>query len=212
MRRTKEDAQHTREALLDAAEVLFAQRGVTRSSLQEIAKLAGVTRGAVYWHFKDKADLFNAMMARTSLPMEEAIQTLNCSLQPPLEAIKHCAMDTLSNIAHDPRTRRVFEIVTQKVELIEELEAVRQRRIQVSQKFFLHVRIAFERAQSLGYISPHLSIEAVNTSYHALLMGIINQWLLMPDAFDLPDMGEQCLDLYLNGLRPPQKAANETGD
>lgn len=60
MRRTKEDAQHTREALLDAAELVFAQRGVSRTSLQEIAKAAGLTRGAVYWHFKDKAELFNA--------------------------------------------------------------------------------------------------------------------------------------------------------
>ena len=51
MRRTKEDAQLTREVLLDAAEVLFAQRGVSRTSLQEIAKAAGMTRGAVYWHF-----------------------------------------------------------------------------------------------------------------------------------------------------------------
>ena len=48
MRRTKEDAQQTRESLLDAAECLFAERGVSRTSLQDIAKAAGVTRGAVY--------------------------------------------------------------------------------------------------------------------------------------------------------------------
>ena len=61
-RRTKEDAQATRTALLDAAERVFQQRGVSRTSLNEIAQAAGVTRGALYWHFKDKAALFNAMM------------------------------------------------------------------------------------------------------------------------------------------------------
>ena len=50
-RRTKQDAQATREALLDAAEHVFEQRGVARTSLNHIAEAAGLTRGAVYWHF-----------------------------------------------------------------------------------------------------------------------------------------------------------------
>ncbi len=84
MRRTKEDAQLTREALLDAAEVLFAQRGVSRTSLQEIAKAAGMTRGAVYWHFKDKARAVQCHDGTDGLPMEEAAQALAHSPQPPL--------------------------------------------------------------------------------------------------------------------------------
>ena len=59
-RRTKAEAQATRNALIDAAERLFDSRGVSRTSLQDIAQAAGATRGAIYWHFKDKADLFNA--------------------------------------------------------------------------------------------------------------------------------------------------------
>lgn len=206
MRRTKEEAQHTREALLDAAEVLFAQRGVTRTSLNEIAKAANVTRGAVYWHFKDKADLFNAMIGRMALPMEEAVQTLNCSLAPPLVAIKQSAIDVLSSIATDPRTRRVFEIMMQKVELIDELMPVRERRIEVSAKFHLHVRIAFERAQSLGHIAPHLRVDVINASYHGLLTGLINQWLLTPNDFDLKEMGDQCLTLFFDSLKPATAA------
>ena len=61
-RRTKEEALETRNALLDAAELVFELRGVAGTALQEVAETAGVTRGAVYWHFRDKADLFNAMM------------------------------------------------------------------------------------------------------------------------------------------------------
>ena len=75
-RRTKEDALATREALLDAAELVFEQRGVSRTSLSDIAKAAGVTRGAVYWHFKDKADLFTAMMDRVVLPLDESMARL----------------------------------------------------------------------------------------------------------------------------------------
>ena len=67
VRRTKADALATRNSLLDAAEHLFQARGVSRTSLNDIATAAGTTRGAIYWHFKDKADLFNAMMERAGM-------------------------------------------------------------------------------------------------------------------------------------------------
>ena len=70
-RRTKEDAAATRELLLDAAEREFCERGASRTSLAEVASAAGVTRGAVYWHFRDKSDLFSAMCARAKLPAGE---------------------------------------------------------------------------------------------------------------------------------------------
>ncbi len=58
-RKTKQEAQETRQHILDVALRLFSQQGVSSTSLGEIAKAAGVTRGAIYWHFKDKSDLFS---------------------------------------------------------------------------------------------------------------------------------------------------------
>ena len=201
MRRTKEDAQHTREALLDAAELLFAQRGVSRTSLQEIAKAAGMTRGAVYWHFKDKAELFNAMMARTASPMEEAAQALVNSPLPPLAELKRTALDALNRLAHDPRTRRVFGIATQKVEYVDDLMGVRERHLEIHQTCQHCVKMAFERAQALGDVSAHLNPQVIAMSYQALLNGLINHWMLAPEAFDLVQCGEQSLDLFMSGLR-----------
>ena len=63
-RRTKDEAEQTRDAILDAAEKVFYKRGVARTSLDEIARAAKVTRGAVYWHFKDKMELSEAMVER----------------------------------------------------------------------------------------------------------------------------------------------------
>src|SRR5213082_1462422 len=69
-RRTKEEALETRHRILDAAERIFERRGVSRTSLQDIAEAAGVTRGAIYWHFDGKEALFTAMMERATMPME----------------------------------------------------------------------------------------------------------------------------------------------
>ena len=49
MRRTKEQAEQTRTSILASAEILFLEKGVAHTSLEHIAKHAGVTRGAVYW-------------------------------------------------------------------------------------------------------------------------------------------------------------------
>ena len=56
MRKTKQEALQTRNNLLEAALIVFYDRGVAQASLDEIAKTAGVTRGALYWHFKNKED------------------------------------------------------------------------------------------------------------------------------------------------------------
>ena len=77
-RRTKEEAAITREQLLDAAEHVFRERGVAGSSLAEVAAAAGVTRGAVYWHFRDKADLCAAMCERATLPLETMLERRRC--------------------------------------------------------------------------------------------------------------------------------------
>ncbi|WP_291742772.1 TetR family transcriptional regulator, partial [Limnobacter sp. UBA1615] len=68
VRKTKEEAQETRNLILDTAEAVFSEKGVSRTTLNDIAKAADLTRGAIYWHFKNKADLFDAMFQRAILP------------------------------------------------------------------------------------------------------------------------------------------------
>jgi TetR/AcrR family acrAB operon transcriptional repressor len=110
VRRTKEDAQVTRDRLLDAAEQVFSRRGVSGTSLNEVAAAAGVTRGAVYWHFLDKAALFNAMMERVTLPLEQELAVENPG--DPLGTLKERFVGALKKTVDDPQTRRVFEIAT----------------------------------------------------------------------------------------------------
>ncbi len=58
MRKTKEEAEKTKQALIEAGIDIFSRKLYTDVNISEIAKMAGVTRGAVYWHFQNKADLF----------------------------------------------------------------------------------------------------------------------------------------------------------
>ena len=127
-RRTKENAIATRSSLIDAAEQVFCEKGVSRASLSDIAQAAGATRGAIYWHFKDKLDLFGAMMDRVTLPLEQGFGELECSTCPdPVQRLRAVMGFVLSSVASDERTRKVFEIALYKVEYVGELVGVRDR-------------------------------------------------------------------------------------
>ncbi len=201
-RRTKEDALATRHRLLDAAEHLFLAQGVSGTSLQDIARDAGTTRGAVYWHFKDKADLFNAMMERVTLPLEEAFRQefTEAEDRNPLNRIRQATVTALTHIANDSQTRRVFEVATHKVEYVEELQAVRQRHLSVRNGFLARFEHSIDAASRQGAIKLAMPAALAAQGFHALIDGLIQNWLLDPQAFDLLQVGQHAMDVYLLGL------------
>ncbi len=200
-RRTKEDALATRSCLLDAAERLFQQQGVSGTSLQDIAAAAGASRGAVYWHFKDKADLFNAMMERVTLPMENALaQARSGALSDPLPQLRAALVAALRRTATDPQTRRVFEVATQKVEYVDAMGKVRERHLAVRQQALLQIRQALQRSARLRGLRLPMPAQAAARGLHALVDGLIQNWLLDPQSFQLEGAGRQAIDAYLAGL------------
>ena len=205
VRRTKEEALVTRDRILDAAELLFEKQGVSRTSLHDIAEAAGVTRGAVYWHFQDKADLFNAMMLRVLLPLEETLWHIDPAPDP-MTGLRHCFMAALHKTVNDPQVRRVFSIATHKVEYVDELLAVRDRRLATRDECVEEWQRSFALAQRKGLVKLRMPPHAAAFGLHALIDGLIRNWLLDPAAFDLVKLGQQTLDTYLAGLATEKSA------
>ena len=202
-RRTKADAQATRNALLDAAERLFEEKGVSRTSLNDIAVAAGATRGAIYWHFKDKADLFNAMMERVTMPLEG---TLACTARAadataaPLLSLRDSMVSALRQTATDEQTRRVFEVATHKVEYVSEMQAVRDRHLQVRNECMAMTEEILQQAVVREGVQLQVSVPTAALGLHVIMDGLIQNWLLDPEAFDLVDSGRDTMDVYLKGL------------
>jgi len=204
-RRTKEDALATRHQLLDAAERVFAEKGVSRTSLNDIALAAGASRGAIYWHFRNKADLFNAMMERATLPMEQDLQQVGHEPgQDPLAELRRSIADAMHRIATDERTRRVFEVATLKVEYVDELMAVRARHRRVQADNMLQMERSLQAALDQRALS--LPAATVAQGLYALLVGLIHSWLLSPETFGLEAAAEASVRAYLAGwgLLPAQ--------
>jgi TetR/AcrR family acrAB operon transcriptional repressor len=105
-RRTKEEAEGTRTRIVDAAERVFRDKGVAHASLEDVAAAARVTRGAIYWHFKDKAELFEAMMRRVELPAQALMERAGApGAANPLEILRASACEVLLRAARDAQVR-----------------------------------------------------------------------------------------------------------
>ena len=200
-RRTKSEALATHHQLLDAAERVFAEKGVSRTSLQDIAQAAGVTRGAIYWHFTNKADLFNAMMARITLPMEQALQQIgHDARQDPLVELQHSLLAAMHKIACDERTRLVFEVATLKVEYVDELLAVKARHVQTHADGMREIQRSLQEAAARRHQALDVAPEVAAQGLQALVVGLIHTWLLAPQSFELVAVAEVVMGSYLAGL------------
>ncbi len=200
-RRTKAEALATRDQILDAAEHVFERRGVSRTSLNDIAQAAGLTRGAIYWHFENKADLFHAMMRRVTLPLEEAAQ--RAAVADAVDTMQHLRaslIDTLVRTSSDPQVRRVFGIATHKVEFVDELLVLRERKLATRNGWIANVESGMARAARRGEFHCQLPPRVAAVGLHALIDGLIRNWTLDPSTFDLVHVGTQVLDAYLAGL------------
>jgi TetR/AcrR family acrAB operon transcriptional repressor len=200
-RRTKEDALITRDLILDAAERVFLRRGVARTALQEIAEEAQLTRGAIYWHFQNKADVFDAMLQRVTLPMVARFNNQpQAESDNPLEHLRQNVVQAFHQTVHDLQVRRVFEIASHRVEYGDDLQAVRERHIAERSERVVDLARVLALAQAKGQLPPQVSARCAAVGLHALLDGLMANWLLQPEAFDLEAVGAGALDAYLAGL------------
>ncbi|KAF1045708.1 TetR family transcriptional regulator [Xylophilus sp.] len=200
VRKTKEDALATRTGLIDAAERLFHTQGVSRTSLADIAAEAGTTRGAIYWHFKDKGDLCNAMMERAKLPLEEACR-FN-SDDPGIDPFARLR-DSMAHVLHkvevDEQIRRVFEIAMLRVEYVEELRSVQERHLSARDQFCTVLERDLAAAAREQRVTLRLPAREAAIGLHALFDGLVQNWILSR-SFDLVHVGCGVMDAYLIGL------------
>jgi TetR/AcrR family acrAB operon transcriptional repressor len=201
-RRTKEEALETRIQLLDAAENLFSEKGVSHTSLNEIAETAGVTRGAVYHHFKNKPDLIDALFERAMLPVDEMLNSFEAKTAvDPLGQIRQQAIEILRRAVHDRHTRAMFTILFHKCEYVEDTLPIKQRHLEGRNECAAEVRSMFRAAVEAGQLPAETDVDCATMGIFGYIDGLVYQWLLDPDYFPLDEKAEYFVDIYIEGLR-----------
>jgi TetR/AcrR family acrAB operon transcriptional repressor len=180
LRRTKQESQRTRQDILAAARRVFARQGVTRTTLEEIATAAGVTRGAIYWHFTNKTELFFAMREQMAVPMIDQIDLalLRADGSDPLAGIERFLRGILESLEGDAATRQTLQIMGFKCEYVGELEReLVLQRVRCSE-LISKLSEAYRRAGREGKLRAGLSPQVAALETCTFLIGLARLWLL----------------------------------
>ena len=192
MSRRVEQGQATRQALIDTAKRLFAERGYEATSVDAVLELASVSRGALYHHFENKRALFEAVLDSVEAEVAERIAGEAAHAEDPVEALRQGCSAWLA-MARDP--------VIQRIALIDAPSVVgweRWREIDSRHGFGL-MKAALAGAAADGRVEP----ESVDVLAHMLLAALIEVALLIARSDDprsARESGENAVDELLGRL------------
>ncbi|WP_373741210.1 TetR family transcriptional regulator [Neisseria sp.] len=202
MRKTKVEALKTREHLMLAALDTFHKKGVARTSLNEIAQNAGVTRGALYWHFKNKEDLFEALFQRICNDIDSCMaEDLSNEADNVWESFRMSLMKLFLRVESNSLHNKFYNILYRKCEHTEQNEAI----ISIMSKYQtlwnekLHDILNDCIAQHS--LDPALDIDAASVYIKANITGLQYQWLNAPYSFELNQMAARIIPMMLDNLK-----------
>ncbi|MBN6044822.1 acrEF/envCD operon transcriptional regulator [Citrobacter sp. ku-bf4] len=201
-KRTKADALKTRQHLIETAIIQFATRGVSNTTLNDIADAAQVTRGAIYWHFDNKTQLFNELWQQQP-PLRDLIQerlAFHVSVNP-LQQLREKLIAGLQYIAEIPRQQALLQILYHKCEFHEGMISEQEIREKMgfSQK---GLRDALQASMTEGLISSTLDLDVVLIIIHGSFSGIVKNWLMNSARYDLYQQAPALVDNVLRMLIP----------
>lgn len=187
VKKTREEALATRESLLAAELQVFRERGVAHTRLSDVAERAGVTRGAIYWHFKDKAELFFAMREDVFAPMVERTDSLLFSevYDNPLDAIEASLQEFFRVLDDCPVVREVFEIMISRCEYVDEFAAVQEEAGRPAYEFLEKMERFYRKAADKGKLREGLDPEATARDTWAFTSGLLHLMLGCQKGSDL---------------------------
>ena len=178
VRKTKADAEQTRQLLIAAAREMFHRCGVSRTSLEKIAAQAGVTRGAVYWHFANMAELFFAVREENQQMLENAVALLNDPMiDDPLDAIERSLQEFFSILASNVLVQQTFEIMSLRCEYVDEFATVLAEINKPCFDLLAKLNLLYTRAAEKGLLRSGLDPESLAYDTLSFITGAFHNWL-----------------------------------
>lgn len=202
MKKTKIESLKTRHYLMSAALEVFYRQGITRSTLQEIAEEAGVTRGALYWHFKNKEDLFTAMFEtffadaltrfndRAINEADDAWQYLRDNLR-----------EIMQNLQHDDLHRKFCCVINSKCERTEHNQTIVKLAERYHQLLFSQIIAIIKICHQQKKLPENLNIDLATLYLKSNLSGLIRMWSESNCTFNLLEVSDNIIDTAMYALQ-----------
>ncbi|MBK0032164.1 multidrug efflux transporter transcriptional repressor AcrR [Erwinia sp. S43] len=200
-RNTKQQAQETRNHIINAAIERFSEVGVSKTSLADIAAAAGVTRGAIYWHFKNKTDLLNEIWAQSDSVMADLeIEYQSKYPADPLSVMRAMILYVFDATTSDPRRRALMEIIYHKCEFVGEMATLQLMQQNLYLECYEKIEDVLKQCIRAKQLPDNLDTPRAAIIIRGYISGIIENWLFMPESFNLADDAPQLVDTLVEML------------
>jgi TetR/AcrR family transcriptional regulator, acrAB operon repressor len=200
MKRTKEEADQTRQALLDAALVTFSRKGFTATRLEEIAETANVTRGAIYHHFENKLALYLTLMQEASQRGGAAIQRAISEGGTFVEVCTHILVYSLSLLEDDHKFREVMALSLSTSEQTPELAPIVKMRAEQATALAEGIAAYMQQGIAQGAVRPDIEPLTAARAFLAYQNGLISLWLTNRSAFSIKESAPKLASIFMDGL------------
>ncbi|MBE5201544.1 MULTISPECIES: multidrug efflux transporter transcriptional repressor AcrR [Pectobacterium] len=200
-RKTKKQAQETRQHILDTALRVFSEHGVSATSLSDIATAAGVTRGAIYWHFKNKAEIFDEIWALSESKISEfEIEYQTKFPDNPLRVMRELLIYMLRLTVSDTHWRSIMEIVFHKCEFVGEMLQSYNARKELYLSCYVDIEENLIKCIRVGMLPTDIYPRRAAIALRAYFSGVMENWLFMPESFDLDQEAPALVDAFIDML------------
>lgn len=202
-RKTKEEALETKKSIVDAAIAVFVEKGVSGASLEDIAERAGVTRGAVYWHFKNKNDIFRALHDDMhNSVMETVLLNLEKNHPEPLKQLESLCVEFLLNMQRDKTTTDILTIFHLKCDYSGDMADILESMRQDKKKCDLPIMRYFEKAREKGHLPSDADVKTLAMGLSCYMSGLIGEYVTDPGSMDFEKYSVALMRHFFKGLDP----------
>ncbi len=189
----------TEAAILASAETLFVQQGYYRTSVDEIASRAGLTKGAVYVHFKDKQEVLLVLLQRAEDQVLRPILTSmdNPNIDPVQKLVNYA--HSWARVAIEQRNT-MFLPILMSFEFLETNEQIKQTISNMYERTYGALSAVIEEGRKAGLIA----VEGSGREQAAVLIGVMDglllEWLRRGEMLDGERMSRVARQMILSGL------------
>lgn len=194
-RKTKEDAHATRESVLLAALDFFSEKGYSRTTLSDIAKRIGMTRGAVYWHFDNKPALLAALIEYVHERKKKLVGVWIPDIHT-MQDLRSAFIAYARMVAEDEVTRKFEFFMSYQMEWSEELLTETHKKLnEVRHNPLEEFKRCFSVPAISGRLKPDTNLDALVLTLAAFWAGICKLFLGRCPGIDFGHCADSDLEL-----------------
>jgi TetR/AcrR family acrAB operon transcriptional repressor len=200
MRRTKEEAEVTKRNLLDAGLIVFSQKGYSATRVEDIAKQANVTTGAIYHHFGGKSDLYIALVEASSAKTNPLAEQILLEGGTPATILRRLLVRLFEFIEEDDEYRAVVELSISKTEFSPELAGITSQILEGRRSLAQFFSTLIQEGIEVGEFHPSVSPEDAALALVGFMNGMGLIWVQDPEHFSIKQRAEVLIDTFFTGI------------